>query len=122
MKVGNPDCDHCSAIETTIHVLRDCNLAMVIWMHIVRLDCRDDFFNSSLEDWIAMNMSQHLGVHEHLNWQAMWANACHLIWTWRNKENHDTDFLRPWRPWDAVVTETADYYNRKKTQVMSNDY
>lgn len=96
MQIGTSHCNNCTdELETTLHALRDCPLVLVIWMNLVRVDCRGEFFDSSLDDWITLNMSRHCGIDTEMDWKAVWANASHMIWMWRNKEHHDEDFVRP---------------------------
>lgn len=68
-----------NVVETTLHVLRDLSLALVVWINLVRGDCRDEFFGSSLEDWISFNMSMDVGIDSEFEGRVVWANACHMI-------------------------------------------
>ena len=29
------------------------------------------------------------------NWDRFWANACYMLWIWRNKEKFEDGFVRP---------------------------
>jgi ribonuclease HI len=64
---------------------------------VVDISVRHQFFSSSLDDWIAMNVVTKNGKNTNDDWSNYWAMACHHAWTWRNKENHDAEFLRPIR-------------------------
>ncbi|GAU44240.1 hypothetical protein TSUD_139330 [Trifolium subterraneum] len=35
---------------------------------------------------------------DEINWLEFWANVCYNLWTWRNKEKYDVNFLRPLQP------------------------
>lgn len=39
-----------------------------------------------------------IGNTADLNWPALWANTCHLLWLWRNKMVHEVDYVMPWQP------------------------
>lgn len=44
-KIGDPYCMHCGQlIETTLHVMRDCPLALVVWLNVVKIEYRLQFF------------------------------------------------------------------------------
>jgi hypothetical protein len=58
MGLGDNTCRYCGSIEeTTLHALRDCPvLAMVVWIHLVHQDMRNQFFNSELHEWVSSNL------------------------------------------------------------------
>jgi hypothetical protein len=98
MGLGSDQCDYCrDRKETTLHALRDCVLVRSLWLSVVDISVRHQFFSSSLDDWIAMNVVTKNGKNTNDDWSNYWAMACHHAWTWRNKENHDAEFLRPIR-------------------------
>ncbi|KAK7396211.1 hypothetical protein VNO78_17051 [Psophocarpus tetragonolobus] len=45
-------CKFCSLEGTVIHVLRDCTRATSIWVQMVPPEVRDEFFSTSLRDWM----------------------------------------------------------------------
>lgn len=69
MHLGEPYWFHCNDVEeTTLHVLRDCPLRMLVWLNLLRLECREDFFNCNLMSWINLNMETELGWHKEVVW------------------------------------------------------
>lgn len=116
MQLGSASCHHYEEkIETTLHVLRYCLFALVIWINLVHQDRRRDFFNADLTDWIAMNVSRYCGKEEDLEWSFLWANTYHFLWTWRNKKSHDEEFVMP--SWVEVIKETRSYLNAASHQL-----
>jgi hypothetical protein len=42
MTIGSPWCVHCETeVETILHVLSDCPIAMALWINLVPLEARD---------------------------------------------------------------------------------
>ncbi|PNY01766.1 ribonuclease H [Trifolium pratense] len=104
--IGEPYCYRCgNVMETTLRVLRDCPLAMVIWLNAVNLQQCEAFFTVDLSDWIKINFNQQ-------KWVNFWAKACHALWTWRNKLIHDDDFIMPNRPWLEISRRVQHYANQ----------
>ena len=122
MHLGSPMCYFCGdELETTLHVLRDCPIAMSIWMNTVKVANRGWFFASELEDWININMSKELGLVTIMQWADCWATTCHAIWTWRNKMIHDNNFVVPFKPWMEISNRVHNYVAEfHKQQVMVN--
>lgn len=105
--VGSPFCYHCNNIEeTTLHVLRDCPLARIVWNHLVEAHNRGNFFISSNNQWFQNNIFNH-SIH----WSELWANTCYWLWTWRNKQIHEEEFTRPYQEWDFIKKYTQEYQN-----------
>lgn len=47
--------------------------------------------------------------------------TCHCLWTWRNKELHENNFVRPINHVDHVLKLSEDYYQaRMANQITSN--
>lgn len=45
MRIGSSWCVHCETeVETILHVLRDCPIAMALWINLVPSEARDWFF------------------------------------------------------------------------------
>jgi ribonuclease HI len=103
MHIGNPYCHHCGdAIETTLHVLRDCPLAEAVWLNSVELKFRTNFYTTDLRDWIEQNLNRK-------RWAEFWATVCHTLWYWRNKLVHDDDFVMPAYPWQVINQRVLNY-------------
>lgn len=110
MQLGGSSCGSCVGIlESTIHVLRDCPKAMEVWIHLVCLEERDNFFDIGLAQWIEANMSMSLDVDFGVDWSRVWANTCYALWLWQNRKIHVETFLRSFRPWQLMLNETREY-------------
>ncbi|KAK2399946.1 Polynucleotidyl transferase, ribonuclease H superfamily protein [Trifolium repens] len=96
MGLGNPMCVYCGTIEETIlHVLRDCPLVLHVWMRVVPINRRGEFFMSDLKDWIGINLNNTDNNTNGALWCDFWALTCYCFWSWKNKEAHDPHFIRP---------------------------
>lgn len=72
MQLVSTSYHHCDEeMETTLHVLRDCSIALAIWINLVHLDMRSDFFNADLDEWIALNVTRNCGKEADLEWSAL---------------------------------------------------
>lgn len=119
MHLGEATFHHCRSVDgTTLHVMRDCPQALNIWLHLVSSKIRDIFLDCNLVEWIELNMKVNLGTDSTLNWSAVWANTCHLLWMWRNKFTHDKDYIMPWEPWTIPIKETRDYKLLNQMQII----
>jgi hypothetical protein len=109
MHLGNAYCRHCGdTIETTMHVLCDCPMAMMIWVRMVDLDFRNQFFNVNFDDWLHLNLNFAGSVNAG-KWPELWSITCHSLWMWRNKEEHCTGFERPQQLWKQVINYAMRY-------------
>lgn len=108
--LGAPFCPHCpNELETILHALRDCSLAMTVWNQLVRPSDRGAFYLEDLEDWISSNLTKNLGSGSMLEWASLWGFTCHQLWQWRNKSVHVPSFRRsPW-PWMYVSKCHKEY-------------
>jgi len=80
MHLGNAYCRHCGdTIETTMHVLRDCPMTMMVWVRIVDVDIRNQFFNVNLENWLYLNLNFSGSVNAG-KWPELWSITCHYLW------------------------------------------
>jgi ribonuclease HI len=70
---------------------------------------RYQFFTCDLNDWIAMNLGSKGRKSAFDDWSCMWAMACHMVWTWRNKEKYEDNFFRPIKQADAVRQRISCY-------------
>ncbi|PNY01104.1 hypothetical protein L195_g024392 [Trifolium pratense] len=110
MHLGYPYCRRCSLqVETISHVMRDCPIARVVWMHIVPHKLRRNFFNTGKDVWIAQNVLYNWENNDGIKWNALWAIACHYLWLWRNKETHDSNVSRPPEAWVWIRKIAKDY-------------
>jgi hypothetical protein len=103
MGLGSDRCEFCrDTVETTLHVLRDCKLVRTLWISLVDSSLRYQFFTCDLNDWNAMNLGSKGRKSAYDDWSCMWAMACHMVWTWRNKEKYEDNFFRPIKQAEAV--------------------
>jgi ribonuclease HI len=117
---GNPNCHSCIQFEeTTLHVMRDCPIAVNIWRHLLPYKDIGYFFVVGFNDWISLNLDNKFGTAKDSSWSATWATTCHLLWQWRNKSIHDTEFISPRRPWSLVLDYVEEYKENKKTEAQS---
>ncbi|GAU10722.1 hypothetical protein TSUD_426440, partial [Trifolium subterraneum] len=57
MRLTHEMCDYCRNFEETgLHVLRDCAVARELWMLVVPLNKRAEFFGSELSHWFQLNL------------------------------------------------------------------
>lgn len=104
MGLGMVDCSHCvSVVEDILHVLRDCPFAVNVWSVFVNNTHHSRFYFEDLQGWIDFNKQGCLGWEPNSDWAAIWAMTCHLLWTWRNKEKHEANFIRPFLPGRVVL-------------------
>jgi ribonuclease HI len=110
MGLGSAMCSYCGdQCETILHVLRDCPLVMPLWLNMVRMDMRGQFFAGNILQWIHFNLSNNVGVQQDMKWPNVWAVACHFAWGWRNKEKHDEHYVRPTTPTMFVMRNVHSY-------------
>jgi hypothetical protein len=90
MGLSTDMCDYCrNSKETTLHALRDCVLVRPVWLSLVDASRRHQFFSSNLHEWIATNVANKGSKNYYDDWSCVWVVACHLVWSWRNKEKYD---------------------------------
>lgn len=71
-----------------------------------------------LNEWIDLNINNHLGINKELEWRSVWSIACHLLWQWRNKEIFLEDFARPFEPWRVLVQQCRDYLKASHVNML----
>jgi hypothetical protein len=105
-------CGYCGDVEETIlHIMRDCPKAKELWAGAVTIPDRGRFFSGDLNHWISVNMNNAIQWTGRGAWCDFWATSCHCLWTWRNKEIHDEDFIRPYRQFQHIVKLMGEYSN-----------
>ncbi|MCI11142.1 ribonuclease H protein [Trifolium medium] len=108
-------------VETIIHALRDCPIASSFWIHVVLQRMHNIFFSTNLLQWIELNISCKEEISEGVDWNGYWAMACHFLWSWKNKEDHDSNVMRPPAAWNQVRKLAIDFMEaRNKNIVMHN--
>ena len=74
--LGSPYCSRCpSHIEDTIHVLRDCQQAKLIWDCLLNHRVKSNFFTWDLNDWIYQNLMDNLGMCSDFPWSLLWGTT-----------------------------------------------
>lgn len=53
-------------------------------------------------------------------WSSTWAFTCHAIWSWRNKEIHDDNYMRPLDNVQQILVRKLDYENAMKQTAKVN--
>jgi ribonuclease HI len=110
----DPYCNYCGQMEeTTMHVLRDCPLAVEVWQHLLDEDHRGRFFIGQLTQWVDLNLSTDMGGTKDLAWDAVWATTCYWLWRWRNQRVHDSNYTSQWKPWSFILKFANDYKTTK---------
>jgi ribonuclease HI len=66
-------------------------------------------FMGDLEQWMNLNLNNSVTWNRTLMWNAFWAVACHLLWSWRNKDVHEEGFIRPYNPVSHIIKCVTDY-------------
>jgi hypothetical protein len=118
MRLGEPYCHRCSMqIESLLHVLRDCPLARVVWIHLVPMNLRRNFFDMGWQQWFDTNSRNEVEDLNNIRWNAMWAMTCHNLWQWRNKETHDSNVVRPPEAWNHIRKMVCDYKKRRRQRI-----
>jgi ribonuclease HI len=110
MGIGHDRCDFCNEIETSLHVLRDCGLAISVWQHLVPEGLRVNFFDGDLKQWFLTNVFCGTVIDGNIRWKDVWATACHSLWYWHNKEQHDTHYARPINPAYYILQRAKQYH------------
>jgi ribonuclease HI len=95
--------------ETTLHVLRDCPIAVEVWKHLLKEDDRGSFFICTFQQWIELNLSTNMGIQSDLSWDATWATTCYWLWRWRNQRVHDSSYVSQWQPWSFILKLVNEY-------------
>ncbi|KAK9139396.1 hypothetical protein Scep_009077 [Stephania cephalantha] len=84
--VVEPCCELCNAKEeTTNHVLRECDRALMVWYKLKVMDVVPNFFEEPFEEWFLANLTSKV-VLEEVRWPILFATASWALWKSRNKE------------------------------------
>jgi ribonuclease HI len=110
MGLGHAMCRFCGDIvENELHAIRDCPLAMQLWLNVVEESMRSTFFVGDWQQWIELNLYSSKKWSNSIAWKDYWATACHCLWSWRNKEAHDEQYQRPLNSATAVADRVKQY-------------
>lgn len=66
--------------EFPLHLFRDCRTVRDLWMHLVPTQYNDPFFQSTLLDWLTLNMKEFRSNFEGMEWNATFILTCWWIW------------------------------------------
>lgn len=94
----DPRCLVCGEVEeNTIHILRDCPAARLIWKRL-NVDTDDLAWKIPLRDWLLGNIEQR-NLKSEEGWAQIFSVVCWWIWRWRNERSFNDD---PKIPMDQV--------------------
>jgi ribonuclease HI len=115
-------CVHCgNKEETALHVMRDCPIAKEVWTGAITLQDRGLFFIGDFKHWISVNLNNMIHWSGRGAWCELWSMSCYYLWTWRNRESHDEDFVRPYRQFHHINNMLSDYRNAAKASDVASD-
>ncbi|CAA0807767.1 Unknown protein [Striga hermonthica] len=81
----NTACVICGRYEkTALHVVRECTLALDIWIRLLPIKAHGEFFTLSLEKWLSLNLS-HSSFFGLENWPCTFGVVAWKVWKWRNE-------------------------------------
>ena len=81
----NSWCPRCNTSETTIHILRDCHWAKMVWCHSPSV-LPQSFFHLPLQSWLYTNASMDTLILCHqLPWKIYFPILCWHLWWARNE-------------------------------------
>jgi ribonuclease HI len=105
-------CSYCGNVEeTTLHVLRDCSKAQNLWYNLIPVQHRGIFFMGELQTWCSSNLLDTTQWSGCADWCETWAITCHCLWSWRNKELFDEEFIRPLHEVHVIQQKVQEYKN-----------
>ncbi|GAU10806.1 hypothetical protein TSUD_425900, partial [Trifolium subterraneum] len=64
---------------------------------------------SNLKYWMCFNLNNSITWRSSVEWCVYWAIACHSLWSWRNKEEHEESFIRPYNPAQVIMQKAVEY-------------
>lgn len=107
---GEPWCCNCTGQEETIlHVLRDCEVAVFVWQHLLHRDDRSWFFLGDVGGWAKDNLVAGKMNGDTNIWPQIWATTCYFLWLWRNKAKFDPNFQKPPFPSRFILQQVKEY-------------
>ena len=83
-------CARCGClIENTLHALRDCPGAKHVWLVLLPLEIRQQFFNLNLRDWMLYNLKNLWKYEGFFYWTCLFGVTIWRLWFWRNQNLHN---------------------------------
>lgn len=76
---------------------------------LVKPGMRSNFLGGDFSHWLNLNLGGNTFGTDELKLASTWAITFHLLWTWRNKEEHDPNFIRHVLLWSVVYKHLRDY-------------
>ncbi|PNX73973.1 ribonuclease H, partial [Trifolium pratense] len=111
MGIAHMMCDHCrDNEETSLHVLRDCDVAKKIWMIVVPSAARANFFGGDMIHWFTTNLQCNSTWINDIKWPEFWASVCFYLWNWRSREYHDDNYSQPVKPVNFIMQHCREYH------------
>ena len=74
--------------ETSLHVLRDCPIAMDFWTRLICPIQYPHFYTAAVHSWLKWNLSQY-DIFPGFSWPNIFASGVHYLWKIRNQEIFD---------------------------------
>lgn len=89
----DPKCFVCGAEEeTTLHILRDCPIARMVWNLLGGPAATQEFYERALKDWVTSSL-KHQEETGYPIWATLFCLSIWWIWKWRNNivfgRNHE---------------------------------
>ncbi|MCI04381.1 ribonuclease H [Trifolium medium] len=110
MKLSHAMCNYCgNGEETILHAMRDCPKAKVLWRCFKPMNHSAQFYTVDIFQWININLYNTIQWQGKGSWCDVWALSCHCLWSWRNKEMFEDEFVRPVYPAQHVLQMVEDY-------------
>lgn len=80
----DPKCYVCGAEEeTTLHMLRDCPLARMVWKLLRGPAATRDFYEKALKEWVTSSLT-HQEDADYPIWATLFCLSNWWVWRWRN--------------------------------------
>ncbi|XVE96968.1 hypothetical protein REPUB_Repub02eG0269900 [Reevesia pubescens] len=101
---NDASCPRClNAVESKLHLLRDCPYSMSIWKHWFRGVQLDHFSNLSFHDWVLFNLHRkNTFIYEDVSWPTYFSFTCWFLWKFRNKVVFEDGFVWPFNMLDII--------------------
>jgi len=65
-----------------------------------------------------MNMNRNLGENTGQDWSQQWAITCWKLWSWRNKDIHEENYIKPHSPSKEVIKFVNEVQEAKESLIL----
>lgn len=84
---ASEECTRCMGVEESVlHAVRDREKAREVWMVLIPVTMRSEFFSLSTRDWVLWMLKTGAGGGRPPGWAERLLLTCWLQWRWRNGE------------------------------------